>query len=384
MATKKQRKRAASSRRRTTARTAFTPEPTPPEEPVWTRSLTEFGTDLRIAVLGTSISWGQGLWPKDKAAVRCAKMLMADPGFAKAAVASYAQSGAVLWPAQTSNVLGKTGLEVHALSQTATQLSSLSPPAEAARNFSSLDGETPRDTPYLWDQAARASVDFKNAGVKPTFIWLDAGANDIGFMTAVIKKDAATCTPYLNACLNNMKASLQALLRAIWHDPHLGGVPMVLTGYYRAVSAIGLKRAHDAPALIDAAMDWVGGDIGLVSTREQVTANMSKFVTCIQQQWRTIVATLAAEHISVQYVEPAFTDAHVMFAAGTSALWPRAKPPFDSLHGHRRIDSTDGSAFSHLSAAVMTDIAGFAHPNARGAQLYADAVHAAVRTIVHP
>lgn len=353
----------------------WSPEPLPPTDEIWTRDLADPGTDLRIAVLGTSVSWGQGLWPKDKACVRCARILMKNGGFTKAAVASYAQSGATLWAASQTQPLEKSPY-----AQVSTSLATLSPPSSAARNLTHLDGETPSPTPYIWDQAARASVDFRNAGRKPSFVWLDAGANDLGFLDTVLAKDQAACAQYVTSCLNNMTASFTALLTAIWKDPHLGERPIVVTGYYLAASEAGFDHGMSAPGMLDFIVDWASGDTSVPSIKQRVIHNMAAFRNLVQVAWKAVVATLVANGRDVTYVEPAFANdgRNVMFVPGTSALWPRTRPPFDSLHGHRLVESTDRSVWAHLEAKVLTAIAGFAHPNPRGAQLYAEAVAAAV------
>ncbi|MBI1949719.1 MAG: hypothetical protein HYS27_28790 [Deltaproteobacteria bacterium] len=192
--------------------------------------------DFRILVLGTSISWGQGLDRAEKFAHLVARAFAKDGKTVRPAIVSYAHSGACIWQAPPLG-LDREALAPHAPSTFAEARDAyraarprLAPPR---RNDGEGLGECPSRPAHLWLQAAAAARLFERARVRPDLILLDGGANDFGFMSVV----APTTSPAAIARrIGNLSGSVRNLIRAIEADPWLAA-PLVVSGYYQAFTS---------------------------------------------------------------------------------------------------------------------------------------------------
>lgn len=338
--------------------------------------------DFRVLVLGTSISWGQGLDRHEKFAHLVARAFARDGKITRPAIVSYAHSGACIWDAPPRG-LARQRLAPHAPSSfaDARAASRAARPrlAPGARNSGAGPGECPSRPAHVWLQAASAATLFARARVRPNVVLLDAGANDLGFMSIV---DPNTSPAEIVGPINNLGGSLRNLITAVQNDPWLAA-PIVVSGYYQAFT-----DSFDLANL-------PGGDSGLVVAdsfrcfglvpmlRGLVTPSLisiwERNAAALRRGfngeagWNGGLLPAEVQGTGARFADPSFGVDDGLLSPETKIWGPDGSGnPMDHALDDRFRDClpNHGDATTYL----MHTRASFGHPNPAGAELYARAI----------
>jgi len=296
---------------------------------------------VTLLALGTSISWGQGHAPRDKFVSIVADALGLE-------VRNYARSGATLWDPRAPRY-------PQSLAEAADMLPRAPVPARANR----ADGEVPCAQPYLWAQLLEA-----RAHEQPTVVLIDAGANDVDFVSQVVMPDVRAADVAL-AVERRLSGNVAPFLRAVresWPD-----AAIVLSTYFEAfTSSSDLRRAR---------LSWfLRGILGSCVPDTAITNSMAFRVAFERLHAREVAAVNVLGGKPVLLAVPDFGRDRGMFAPG-SLIWECDE------HGHAvdtvRIDRILRSHGSTLERLV-TARASLGHPNVEGSRAYARAILAAL------
>lgn len=340
--------------------------------------------DFRILVLGTSISWGQGLLPEEKYAHLIAREIAVAGKCQRPAIVSYARSGARIW-SEPNN-----GLERQRLRDCApTELDHVIQLRETGDYLPGVpnrhNGECPGQQPYIWRQLLDAKEDFERAGVKADLVLVDTGANDVGIM--------GTLNPLVEARnlvlrITQLKGSIYPLLDDIRTAPPFKDAPILHFGYYQAVSEHS-DLAHAGPGNGPVPCDWFLFDAIQKSHFDNELFQASVAKSALFR--RIFNEDLLPEEVSIferlhnnpriHLCLPVFKPEHALLAlSGQSRIWgpDRNGAPIDSVIDSRT--GQHGSCRSHpLHTKAVHHRASFGHPNVEGAKSYAASARAALR-----
>ncbi|WP_437716511.1 hypothetical protein WMF45_08835 [Sorangium sp. So ce448] len=186
---------------------------------------------MRIAVIGDSILWGQGLRPEEKIAARVAAVLSDRPGTPSVEVRSFAHSGADVWNDGEGDIdiilpiprrLGPMD------GVPSADLRNVQVPCPEPAEREEL-GEIPREVPYTLNQVDRAALEL--AATPPDVVLLDAGINDVNVTNIVL--------PFKSRrALKERTRSMGDRVRCLLEHVHAAfpSSRIVLTGYYQIVT----------------------------------------------------------------------------------------------------------------------------------------------------
>jgi hypothetical protein len=347
-------------------------------------------SDFNVLVLGTSISWGQGLDRHEKFAHLVALALQRSQVCARPAIVSFAHSGACIWDGPPK------GLRKQALADFAPKsfdealrifkrdFPRLAPPA---RNRGEGAGECPSRPAHIWLQAAAAANLFKRANKRPDLILLDGGANDFGFMSIV-----GPPTPgQILTEINNIGSAMQNLIAAIAAHPHLSP-RIVVSGYYQAftssfhvgnIPGASLHQRMRADILrLSPVLPTLTGFItpSLVDSWVDKAATFRRAFNG-EPGWNggILPAAVRAAGAGV-FSDPGFGDDDGLLSPETKIWGPNKDgQPYDHAMDDRARDCLPRHA--DMATYEVHARASFGHPNPAGAELYARAICRAARTL---
>jgi hypothetical protein len=186
---------------------------------------------LRIAVLGTSIAWGQGLDRDKTFAAQLQQQLKAARGD-DVILELYAHSGARLWRGDLARAPLKLDAPVDAADclQRAAALHP-APQWPGSTQWRDFVGECPADEPYIWLQFIEASHDHSDPGRAADVVIVDIGANDVGALSSLEPGSG------YQQLTRNLSGSIDPLLRAIHADAAFAKAAVLVVGYYEIISA---------------------------------------------------------------------------------------------------------------------------------------------------
>jgi hypothetical protein len=337
----------------------------PVGEEVYARKLED--ADYRIIVLGTSISWGQGLLPTEKFAFLVTKHLVDSGVCAAPALKNYAHSGATLWDPVN---LFDPALPAYPRTMTAAKTAlatrkrkkKLVIEAEANR----LDGEWPADQPYLWGQLIQANDDLRAANRQADLVLVDVGANDVDFLKQVMTPDRnpTQTRRAINLLSGEVCWFLQSLRSETWAFER---AKIVLTSYYEAFTS--------SSNLHGARLDWFLTGLGTVIQWDR--ARMLSQAFCASFEALHDAEVTRANQIlnltgdrAIRFAPPDFGFDHGMFAPDSCVWGPDA-------HGNPQdhvIANRDAWCRAHGQLDLVGHRASFGHPSPRGARKMADAI----------
>lgn len=377
---------------------------------------------MRIAVIGDSILWGQGLDPGDKIAEQVARTLAARPNYGPVEVVSYAHSGADVW------LDGESDIDlIDPIPEPIPPLQGVPSAQERAAMVPSPDaaerarwGELPADQAYSLVQVDRAAREL--AGRAPDVILLDAGANDVNITNLVLPFKSRTA-------LRKRAWSAGDRLRWLLEHTHetFPESRLVVTGYYPVLteaSDVGAVLRFAAQFLACIPSEWLGrvhvsphlqpvmtvasllerdasllehtleskltdAGLSLLGLRSQPSTLAGLLIAPLHQRLDdlstifadTLNATLAAQvtefneryRTAATFVVPSIPAEHAMQTREpwVFGLGP-ALEPTDPRAEHRRALCEEKNAPLHLR--FLWERASVGHPNARGARAYAEAI----------
>lgn len=307
---------------------------------------------FRIATFGDSIVWGQGLPPAQRFSMLIADVIKGrrNGRIAVFAVDHCAHSGAV--------ILAPAG---EGLNTAIPRLST---------DFS---GECPNRTASITGQLTAWPVRFGSELTEIDLVILDGGINDVD-VTNILDptgSDAALTALTIASCGTAMTSLLATVLATF---------PMavvVVTGYYPIVSAqsnldflvplligLGLLAVPIAFGPLEAAIfrAWLQGRLASRSSTFATVAN-----TALSGAVSTTAATFPARQIALAV--PTFGAANSIFGPD-----PFVFGVTPSVGAEDPVSVPRAAACG--TASAITNIASIGHPNAKGAQAYADAIAA--------
>ncbi len=336
----------------------------------WEVDIDEPGTDAVVVSLGTSITWGQGLFYEDKHVTHVCRAVHA-AGFVPV-LAHYAQSGAVLWPAPAS----KGGLENNVV-RSFSSLGQVPHAAAATRRTQWSDGEFPSASPHIWEQARAAATDLTAKKRNADLVLLDLGANDIEFMAAVLGKDPnnGEASQYVFHCCNHLFHSAAHLVRALRANPRFKDAPIVWLGYHRCITDATRYDAFHAHPLAQLLLHFVK-IFSLVFTPSVLKGfqhNVDAFVNLTNGLAHDVLGTV--NDPLLVFAESGLQRDNAVFAA-ESGSWPNAQMPWDDLYTPRT-----AAAAGDVATVAMAQFNAFFHPNRLGSRLNAASIVAALKEL---
>jgi hypothetical protein len=322
---------------------------------------------FRIASLGDSVVWGQGLLEPQKFSMLAADALTAryNGSIAVFATDRCAHSGARIAPSAGDG-----------------------PDPLAPRLPGDFAGECLSPVPSVTAQVAgwTAGTLAAGQGGEIDLVILDGGANDVGIFTIMnpSASDPALSAAITAACFTGM-GTLLARVRATFP-----GAAIVVTGYYPIVStesdmrflfpvvgALGLLAGALLGSVVVPLVPGAGPvGFGPLETaalyewaRGRLITRSAIFATIANT---SLAAAVAAAGPRVALAIPAFGPTNAIFAPDPyifgAGLSPGGLVPLDPVAGAR--------VAACLPADPRTTVASIGHPNARGARAYADAIAA--------
>jgi hypothetical protein len=315
---------------------------------------------FRIASLGDSIVWGQGLLESEKFTTLVANAISAQRSGSIAVFSTdrCAHSGARIMPAAGD-----------------------APDPSAPRVPGDFRGECPSPVPSITAQVAGwlSGTFTAGQGAEIDLVIIDGGINDARVFTIInpTLSDPALSAATTTACFTSMSALLSTVLTTF------PSAAVVVTGYYPIVTeesdigfllpllgVLGLLAGVAVPLVVGAGpigfgpietaafYAWVRGRL---ITRSRIFATVAN---------NSLATAVAAAGPRVALAVPAFGPANGVFApetflfgAGLSVAGP---VPSDAVASARIAGC--------LPVDPTTTVASIGHPNPRGAQAYADAI----------
>ncbi|MCW2608596.1 MAG: hypothetical protein JWO60_3289, partial [Frankiales bacterium] len=286
--------------------------------PPWTSTVSSACPDRKLAVVGDSIEWGQGLKEQDK----FWKIIQRDleQGGRRVEPTVYAHSGGVL--------------------------------AGKSETCAKRPGEVPYSSPeVLACQVPRVIADGAD------IVLLDGCINDVQ-VTEIIKGPLAVDARF-DICERTLPAVVDAL-----HE----GLPkakIVLTGYYPFVSSLSLASPGLAAAKIQ---PFVG--VGVALTGVALSVGPGHFDRTFRDLAHEV---LQGREDYLAFADPAFEPQHSLFVPGSSLLWEGTN---DDVLVPRHQACHEYIAVLDVGLYTKCNIASMGHPNVKGALRYADAIKA--------
>jgi hypothetical protein len=313
---------------------------------------------FRILVFGDSVMWGQGLEEPNKFHSLVEQAIRQRHGDIGVYKDVRAHSGAML--------SAKLASPISRLGGTAFQ--------------QRLNGEIPTDFPLISDQI----LEFENAPDAQDdmdLILLDGGINDINVRTILspLTSSGELSAGAKIACHDDMVELLKELVSKF------SKAKIIVTGYYQVIS-----NQSDL-ALLDALMIAVGldlasipgaiiGGLATAEIRDRISANCALFASEANRQLQNAVAEVNA-------ALPGSVGTRAFFADPKFGPANAALAPDSFVYGiHIDLSPEDPTSVAGPRAAAcdaagsgQTDVAickraSVGHPNARGAQAYANAI----------
>ncbi|TCC53450.1 hypothetical protein E0H75_07100 [Kribbella capetownensis] len=322
---------------------------------------------FRIASLGDSVVWGQGLLESQKFSMLVADRLTAryNGSIAVFATDRCAHSGARIAPSAGDG-----------------------PDPLAPRLPGDFSGECPSRVPSVTAQVTgwTAGTFAAGQGGEIDLVILNGGANDVGITTIMnpLASDSTLSAATTAACSAGIGLLLPTVLATF------PSAAVVVTGYYQIVSdesdmrllfpaigALGLLGSLVVPSVLGAGpvgfgpletaalYEWVRRRL---ITRSEIFATVAN---------ASLAAAVAARSPRVALAVPAFGPTNAIFAPDPYVfgvgLSPAGLLPLDPVASAR--------SAACLPADPITTVASIGHPNARGAEAYADAIAATLPTL---
>ena len=332
--------------------------------PHMTSARTGAQREFRVAVLGDSVSWGQGLLPEQKYAARVQDFLLQRLNGRPVSTRIFAHSGAVI---------ARSAVE----------------DATHANRF----GELPDHWPSITAQVDAAQAFYaaqENAPGEVDVILLDGGINDVS-ITRILNPalDAATIrSDARRLCVEPMRDSLVPRVLAAFP-----GATVVLANYFPIVSersdlveiaillgALGVLPGIPAHEIL-AAVPTIGVAVAPViaaavaittaALRTQMVAQSRAFHEEVTAGFRTIALQPAGEFPRIAFADAGFGDEHAYGVPDTSLLFRIGDSDPVSASRAAECGRYPGSPADY----AMCRFAQMGHPNARGAARYADAIN---------
>lgn len=324
---------------------------------------------FRIAAFGDSIVWGQGLLPAQRFSTLVAPVISArmNRRIAVYAADHCAHSGAVIVPPVGEPLNTKI--------------------PRLATDFS---GECPNPAASVTGQVVAWPVRFPTELTEIDLVVIDGGINDVGVMTILdpLGSDSALAAATIASCGTAMSMLLSTVVATF---PR---ARVVVTGYYPIVSqqsnvdfllpmlgALGLLAGTISalvsfiPGVAPIGFGPIGAEIIRRWILDRLSSRSATFAATANAALASAVTTTAAANPTrrLALAVPQFGPANSIFAADafiygvTPAL--TAEDPVAALR------------MAACSADPITDIASIGHPNAKGAQAYADAIAAVLPAV---
>lgn len=339
--------------------------------------------DFNLLVLGTSISWGQGLDRHEKFAHLVARALKRSGLTTRPAIVSFAHSGACIWDGPPGGLRNRTLASVaprsfdEALRIFRRDFPRLAPPT---RNRGEGAGECPSRPAHIWLQAAAAANLFQRANRRPDLILLDGGANDFGFMAIV-----GPPTPgQILTEINNVGTAMQRLIEAIAAHPHLGA-RIVVSGYYQAFTSSfalsnlpGATHATRMPADIFRLSPLLPVLTGFInpSLIDSWVDKAATFRRAFNGEpgWSGGILPAAVRNAGAGvFSDPSFGVDDGLLSPASKIWGPnRDGDPFDHAMDDRAVFCLP--QHGDMATYEVHARASFGHPNPAGAELYAKAI----------
>lgn len=352
----------------------------------WRGDITQ--SDFNLLVLGTSISWGQGLDKHEKFAHLVALALTQSGLCSKPAIVSYAHSGACIWDGPAKGLRRQSLASVaprsfeEALRIFKRDFPRLAPPT---RNRGEGAGECPSRPAHIWLQAAAAANLFQRANKRPDLILLDGGANDFGFMAIV---GGHTPGRVLTE-IDNIGGAMKSLVDTIAAHPHLAS-RIVVSGYYQAftstfhlgnIPGASLNQRMRADVLrLSPLMPALAGFItpSLVASWVEKAATFRRAFNG-EPGWAGGILPAAVRDNGV-FSDPAFGEEDGLLSPESKIWGPnRDGQPFDHAMDDRERDCLP--RHPDMATYEVHARASFGHPNPAGSELYAQAICRAARML---
>jgi len=318
---------------------------------------------FRIASFGDSIIWGQGLLESQKFTMLVADAISArrNGTIAVFALDRCAHSGATVRP-----VIGE------------------SPDPAAPRPPGDFTGECPRSVPSIAAQLSGwLTPPLSGERGEIDLVLIDGGINDVDVRTIVdpFGSDTALATATTAACLSAMNGVLTTVLATF------PNAKVVVTGYYPIVSSqtdmafmipvlaglgvLGTLVVAPVVGATPVGLGAVAAAIFVAWARQRLIDRSAVFSTAANA---ALASSVAAFGPRVALAVPSFGPANAIFAPDAFVFGVGL-----SAGGLVALDPVAATRVATCGAgSVITPVASIGHPNARGAQAYADAIGAAL------
>lgn len=302
---------------------------------------------FRIAVLGDSAAWGQGLAFENKTSGLVVSRLKPQLGGRDVGTHTAAHSGAVITPSKMND--------------------------DAAWAAKEWDGEIPRAYPSITYQAAEQIRNPEQCQL----VLMNGGINDVGVMNIV--SPLASVTPEIvrgltrTACRDNLALLLKNVV-----VPRFRNATIVVTNYFPIVGPdsdiaalkglLTILMGRDAPAMEEVLRAKLAAQSQ--AFHEESTRGMREAVAAVN-------AGLPAPR--VLFVDGGFTAAHAV-GMPNALLYN----PFEKDQAYMIREAQCGPSFGILDLPnlAMCHHANMGHPNPRGADLFAQAIMRAIAPMI--
>ncbi len=295
---------------------------------------------MSLVVLGTSISFGQGLRTADKFSTLVGRELQLP-------VRSYAHSGATLWdprgesyPLSAQEAYGRLDLR-----------------SALAAKVNPADGERPSSQPFLWGQLRAAWHE-----QRPDVVLVDVGANDVDFIKQIVTPDRRA-SEVADEIDGRLKRPTEMFLRAVLES--FPAATVVVTSYYEAFTS--------SSELYKTDLGWFLGSLfGACVPRTAIT-NSTAFKVAFDRLISGACDRIDDNRLRFAPVDFGFDNG---LFTGRSMLWEpgHAGAPTDDAAEGRRMLARGGMVDREICLR-----ASIGHPNVQGARRYADAILSVLR-----
>jgi lysophospholipase L1-like esterase len=303
---------------------------------------------FRIAVLGDSAAWGQGLAFENKTSGLVVSRLKPQLGGRDVGTHTAAHSGAVITPSKMND--------------------------DAAWAAKEWDGEIPRPYPSITYQAAERIRNPEQCQL----VIMNGGINDVGAMTIV--SPSASVTPELvrtltrTACHDNLALLLKNVV-----VPRFRNATIVVTNYFPIVGP------DSDIAVLKALLTILMGPLNAPAMEEALRAKLAAQSQAFHEEsTRGMREAVAAANAGlpaprVLFVDGGFTAAHAIGMPGALLY-----NPFETDQAYMIREAQCGPSFGILDPAniAVCHHANMGHPNPRGADVFAQAIMRAIAPMI--
>jgi hypothetical protein len=327
---------------------------------------------LRIATLGTSITWGQGL-NRDETFASLLRAHLEDVTGQAVTLESYAHSGAKLWRGDLSR--GALALAApkdagDCLTKArAMQPAPQWPGSEAWREWL---GECPDEEPYLWLQLMEAAHDFADPGDAVDLVVVDVGVNDVDIITSL-----EPGSDYRRR-IQNLRGAIAPFLSAIHASPPFAKAHVLVPGYYPVFSsdssAANVPPGGTLAWLLDG-VDVKLTDAALADLAKQGADWVATMHACLQEEIGAANVG-SREGTFAYFVDPLIPATGALFAS-KQLLWGPDGNGNAVDHARERRAGAHGCCEQRATGTIdklLCERASFGHPGPDAAVLYAEAL----------